>query len=595
MAERSESPMELLSPFCGHDDAMRRSMLGIHTLQSIAVEDGDIDTVNSIYGQIAHAGSTYKIADENIEILERYELFNHKFVLFKRLDNNALDIVFVDINKNEFMRPSKVSSKKILKKGEILVEHESSNKFLNLGMRAKTGVILDKGTFEDAIMVSESFANRIKFYGEKNYLITIDEDQEMVNLNEDKSVFKPIPDKTDDLLLVLRKRSSLNFLSFKKENLDHPDFLRDYKTFKAEGDVEFFVYISEDTKQVDTRTWRWLRNEFERTLAVHKIFINDINKLIDENKELKMSSALANLYNYYLAFVNCKLNKYNKKPLTGALLNISVRKRYNISEGSKLSNKHGLKGLIKIYKDEEMFKLNGQPLDIVFGAETVQGRMNMGAIREMQMNRIIEIVEKNIKKFAKNKDTHDLAISGFEEFLNICNLNIEIDKEELITMFNDPEFELIALIDKPNIKAINEFKPKLKREISRDEQTFKATVGTMYFHVLKHEPIKKSSAVALPAENEKGMPIRSNKKEYLKLNDSASKWGTMELDHLFSAAPAIAEEFVRFRSQNRGNREELARQLMMNPIDEVNINAKVEENVSTSFFKEMLISLGIKL
>ena len=599
MAERSESPMELLSPFCMHDDANRRSMLGTHILQSVPLIDGDIDKVNSIHGQLAHSGSTYSIADEDTKIIKRFDLFDHKFIIIHKLKSNIYDAILIDEFKNEFMRPSEYKENEIIKEGETLIEHESKDKLFNPGRVATTAIVTGEATFEDAVMISESFAKKLQFYGVKQFILNLSENHELINLYGDEDNFIPIAKKVTGDLCAIRKRSSINFLSFNKSRLNKKNFLRDYKVYEAEGETEIFCYIEPEMKIPKTRTWDWIKEQDKKTKEIIKEFIDFVNKSID--KEINISSFLYSLYNYYLAMFNNKMKKYDKKDIKGAILKVNVIKRYQARNGSKVSNKHGLKGLIKIVPDEQMFQLNNKPIDVAFDPTTIIGRMNMGAIREMQMNKIIDITNKIIKKWAnsESKEKQQLAIVAFREFLETCNLNVSFgNDEELIEAFKHPEFDLIAIIDKPNIKAIDAYKPTLKEKLYKNGKELPNTiaVGKMYFQLLKHEPIKKSSAVALPAENEKGLPIRSNKKEYLNLNDSPSNWGTMEMDHLFMAAPSVATEFVRMRSHGKGAREDLARKLIENEEEDITIDFnKKYDNVNVDLFEQVLTSLGIKL
>jgi len=582
MAQTENSPMELLNPLSNHNDGNRRSMFNTHILQAVPLTTGEIDKVNSVYGQIAHAGSTYRLAEENSKIFRSFSLFEHEFILIGNLESKNLDIIFINENKSGFMSNSKFKENVEVKKGEVLVEHETTNKLFSIGVTGYTGIVeYEDKTFEDAICISESFAKRLNFIEIKQINFSLKTSEEFVFIDG-----KPFPDYANGTLCRIRKRNPYNFLSFTEKNMNEPNILRDHKVFEAIGKVSIDVYIHPDVKVPNTRTWNYLQEKMDETIQRIEEFITYVETLIERGDFQTTSTLLANLLNYYRNIANKKIGLVDKKEIKDAIIRVKIVKEHCASDGSKLSNKHGLKGLVKIIPDQEIFDKFGDYYEVIFDPKTLPGRMNMGTIREMQLNKVIQQLETEIKD---NTKPNEERINLFRKYQDLCNIQMKLTDEEILSIIDKEDFFLYAIIaDRLNIKLLDSFKPKLKKN--------GITSGYLYFFLLKHEANKKSSAASLPYENTKGRQIRSQKDEFLLLNDSPSKIGHMEMDHLLQASNEITRELI-LRSSNNSS-QYLARKLINeDDLDKLEIEQQEIKfsNSSKELLHQLFISLGIKV
>jgi len=402
MPQRSESQTGYITGITNCNAAERRNMSETHAHQAAPIVEGEIPNCISVHTLNVLSGALYKQATERTKIIGVFNLMDSSVIIIHKLESNTLDYHIIDENLSGFMAKTKIkgNEERIFKRGDFLIENESEEGFIAIGKNALVGLKIHENTFEDMIQVSESYANNTHHLETKTYDIHVTEDYEFVNLSEDKEIFVPILPYANGKLLITRKRNELNFNSFTSDKLNEDDPLRNYKEFEGYGKTDIKVYLNENllNNLPNTRTWEWLKEKHRENIATHLEFVEFIKAYTEE--EVKLSVNLFNLVNYYTDFVN-GFTTYDKRDLI-CLVRINTEKNIKLKTGSKLTNTHGTKGLIKVVPDNEMPYLeDGTILDILISSDTVVSRMNLSQIREMEINSVREYFDNKIKDLLK--------------------------------------------------------------------------------------------------------------------------------------------------------------------------------------------------
>jgi hypothetical protein len=615
------SLMGSMSLFGDHSDSARLVMLNTHIVQAEDLINGEMPLINNIHTPALLVGDAFVQAQTKTEIKKKFDLFEGEIVLVHDLENNIVDYYTINENLSGFGSITKVKEEgNILERGDIIFENETQNGYLKMGTMANVALKIHTGTFEDQMIISKSFADKAMHLERNNYDIHVKPDTEFINTINDAKTFKPIPDVADGVILTTRKRTELNFLSFTNDALNKVSALDDYKRYEGYGNIKYKIYMNQNMKDIPkTRTWDWLNEQHNDNIKYHEEFIHYIEGLISKTSTL-LSPNLYNLVNYYKEFVN-GFEVFEKKPLS-CVIRIRTENMVKTVEGSKFTNMHGTKGLIKIaevfdmpytfeknlYNDE----MKRVPIDIIINVDTAVGRANLGQIREMEMNSVIRKYDDKIKfelfMFNSLKETDEKtankhfkeAVDLFKHFMLICNINIKYPPGYFTKLF-DEHFQLCAFAEKINIKLLEEEKPNIHTKLYNPKtgKPYKndCVVGEKYIFKLKHESYKKASACALPYENVQSEPTRSSKKDYKKIGDKPSKLSYMETDHLATLGTEILTELGKLRSASKTGREALTLELLTK--DEIpslkKFNVKRYNNNHKDHFTQITQCLGIDI
>jgi len=210
------------------------------------------------------------------------------------------------------------------------------------------------------------------------------------------------------------------------------------------------------------------------------------------------------------------------------------------------------------------------------------------------MNKLEPIVSQDYNEFEKE------AIELFKTFMKeICKLDYDITDDYVFDIISSENFKLISVIDKLDASIFQKYKPDIRKVLfnpkTKEAYKNKCTVGRNYIFQLKHEPTKKTSAVALAYENASGFPTRSSKRDYLVIGDKPSQLGYMECSHFTVSGNEILNELIKIRSYSKNTREFLAKEMLTRDGDISQDNIPLYSNSAKEFFKQITICLGIDL
>jgi DNA-directed RNA polymerase beta subunit/DNA-directed RNA polymerase beta' subunit len=345
-----------LIPFGAHNDGARMLMGGSMQRQALPLEDPDVPLVQSVSGDKT---IEEEIADNSSHLLRspvsgEVTQIGDDFIKIKEDDGHE-----TKVKKLNYFSTGKaggyINHKPVVNVGDKV----GVNDLLADGWQSKKGSLaLGKNTlvaympyegynFEDGVVVSESFAN--KMVSEEVKLIEFETDENVITGKvareklQELGVSRGILDKLDENGIVKRteKISAGDVLIAAVK--EKPQAGND-----AEGLVAKFLEMS----MVDTATTRY-SDRSKRAAGYQKGKIIDVKVLPQGDGKTKYVIKL-------LSF----------KPM---------------GEGDKLSGRHGNKGTItKILPDSEMpHTEDGKPVELIFSPLAVPSRKNLGQLLEV--------------------------------------------------------------------------------------------------------------------------------------------------------------------------------------------------------------------
>jgi len=570
---------------------------GSHIKQAVALVDAEINRNNSLHATNWYYNKGHLKLNEDVQIVGKFELFEHSILLYKKLDTNELEIEFIDLDNEGFIYPKvEIKEKEIIKADNYIYEQSSENGMFKIGVKAKIAVLAHKDVFEDTVVVSKSFADNLKHIERRDIVVTLGMDDEFTRFS-DESLF---PTETDKIITSIRTRTSYNLMSFNKENISETNRFRDHKIVEGSGKINTRVYLGNDFELSGSPTHVFLKESFDKEIEYHKSFFKIVKGNLED--ETTISTTLANIINYYESLFGEKrdVTLLKRRDISDkSIVKFITIKENGMVSGDKLAvNMYGGKSLVRVLEDSEMpIASNGKVMDVVSTAQYIIGRMNLSQLIESEYNKVIEQFELRI---LEEKELEKKVVILSEFLFDVCELKIDFSYEDLVEMINEEDFKLIAVIDEHK-SLIQDFKPEVYDQLTLKGKILegKTLILENYVLKLKHLAKKKSSFCSLPSSNEAGKPIRSNK-ALLSYSNSPVSLGNMEFSILKATAPSVLKEIYDFRSFNKGNRETFAKIMTKVDLEEISLDKLVNKEMyskqsTQKLFEEYKTSLGIEI
>lgn len=314
-----------------------------------------------------------------------------------------------------------------VKVGDIVTknQHLVKNQFIKPTYSAGCNVLVcykpESGfTFEDGIVVSESFAKRYTSLHYQNIDILLNNVNELVEyplmkLKRDGNMSY----KAGDTIIKTKKMA---FAEFSEDEVIAPSDCKvvDIQVFPA--DHSFDNMIRDIEKTLYSKTNDALRS-------------NGLNTIMNSN------DLIANTGKY-------EGRKHNK--LTTTLVRIKLIEYRSIGLGDKLTNRHGAKGVVtQILPDNEMpIVPDGRHVDLCLNPMSVISRMNMGQLFEVHVGNILDTARKWLDK---NKNDTDKCVEM------LCKLYTLLDGFKDKRLSNDMIANLTNLPKQQQINVIDEY------------------------------------------------------------------------------------------------------------------------------------------
>jgi len=557
-----------------------------------------------------------KVSKANYKILNRIEKFpqypgmNYSLIVLD-VENNVINIIENKRYENlaeehGYFRPEVPVDRKcpgdIIHKDEILSKANSHDEFMNYkyGVNANVAYISRKENIEDGIIISDSFAKRVSYASIKSIEVTLGFNDILLNIYGNDYMYKCFPDLMQDvkngIFCVKRSvdhlSSGCNTTVNSLMNIDTND-----EIYHGDGkllDVEIFINSNEELYKDNGHRSQILG--YYNTIKDYKTNIVNALEPYIKNHGVKLTTeAFTKYYNYknYVDICNSPNNDIRFSNSTGtfefAFVRFIIGRNSNLTEGSKLSNRFGGKGVVCRVVPEAMMPIDeyGQRVEVIFNPVGVIGRSNSGQLYEQELNFIASVLEirigktesitekysilskyfkivdedssklfetyyKSLSAPMKKKCMDDIVSNGIHIRQHPFN-NISFENLKKLYIDFDIKPSKLSIFYKMNNGTIREYK-----------SVNPVVVGKEYILVLKHTTDSKFSSISISDVNSLGLPFKNSlKSKNAAFRGTAVKFGEMENTIALNRIdPRIMNRFLAGNGSNLKHRDLVAKQLL---------------------------------
>lgn len=428
-------PSSSLTPYADKDDQGRLILASNQTRQALPLEESEVPYVCSGFESKVAAllSSTFvRKAKDNGEVLYMDE--NIIIIETEKGEKQVIDIRPESLKSGSgidaaitFTPKVKVGEK--VKKNQILATNQFIKPVLTQGINAKCCYLSYLGyNYEDGIVISESFAKKLKSLHYDTIEINLTPNDELIKFPAIKEHFKE-----GESIVKIRKNVAGGISLSEEYIVTAPSDL---------SVVDIEVYPT-DIKQV-------------------KPIIDEIEKHYSEtNKKLKefgvnpifdKSKIISNAGNFTESGEKLKYTK----------IIIKIVRSMTASLGDKLTNRHTAKGVITHIVPNDLMPETvdtGEKMDIIINSLSVISRMNLGQIHELALGNILYQATKKLKEMVDTSKTREeieeFIIKLYEILDPTSDKSYSSDISKNIKMKSDTEFNsMIEKIARENLRFI---------------------------------------------------------------------------------------------------------------------------------------------
>ena len=556
------------------------------------------------------------ILDENKKELNVIERISYKHITETYgylLNNDYIDMLRVEDT---------------IDKGTIIQKSQAYDDYNNRmdGVNLLTAYISCDPSMEDGIILSESAAKKLVSPLLKRVTIIINDNDILLNLYGDDQNYKTFPDIgeeiTSGILCALRREKKEESL-FTQSYSRLKDIMMSDDKFTVEGKViDIDIYCNNPDNLNSSYYNSQLKRYYDENIRCNMEIVNTITPLL---KDYKIGYELQKLYS--IAKRVLAGDQYIKdRSFSNVIMDIVILEENEISQGDKLSDRYGGKGVVsEIRKDEEMpMTDDGQYVEIMFNSSTCVNRLNAGQLFEVSLthigNRIINFIQMGVLDASEAIDLYIQYVSCVSKQLG------SYVEEKLENMTDDDALAFISsvILDKGimlsiqpitesmSIDKLNEIYKTFPwatqcditvpitdstGEIRRVVARRPIICGRKYIYRLKQYAEEKFSATSLSSTNIRNENSRSkaNKAYKALYTKTPIKFGEMEsgnLTHL--GIEEVIINLMLHSASPHGRR--LAEELLTG--DPFNIDIKLDtesKNRNVEILNAYLKTMGLKL
>lgn len=313
-----------------------------------------------------------------------------------------------------------------IKKGTTLFKSTSYDQYDNYcyGCNALTTYLIDNRTIEDAVICSQSFANKMISKEVETVKITINDNDLLLNLYGDSIQHKGFPDIGEKIKgkLICSKRRLINsqlLYDMKASNLSESNNLNDREYYSKGTVIDVNIYCNQNLDEIpkvpsNTQLLKYLNNQKRYWTEIYKV----CGEIIESGEEY--DDDIGFLYGRARDYLDPNYRwKDNDSIFNNMIMELTVMRDVPLNIGYKISGRYGNKGVIStIVPDEEMPTLeDGRHVEVVFNALGVINRLNSAQLFEVSINFISNrILEK--MKTARNQGEMETLFWTYMNFFN---------------------------------------------------------------------------------------------------------------------------------------------------------------------------------
>ena len=574
----------------------------------------------------------YKFEENNhlYTLIVKDEQTGYYDVIEKKLVENLTEKFGFRYNTEEL---DKIQVGDLIPKDSVLFKSTSYDEYNNyrFGVNATFCYTSDVKTTEDAILVSETFADKFRCVEVESITVSVNDNDVLINLYGDENNYKCFPDigetiKDKIICATRRINNDQIFYDFKETNLRKINFSEDVLcTEQGSGGkiIDIRVYSNKTLEEMEINEYHaQVTKYYKNELRYFKELVESTQDVVHENKDHSRN------YNYVYKKSKDVLDEnvkwceqQGKKPFSNMIIEFIVEREVPLKEGSKITGLFGNKGVIsKILPDDEMPVLeNGRVVDVQFNCLGVINRLNSFQLFEQSINFIMNRTIDRIKTLETNDQRASVIFTMINHFNTrqakemgemYSKLSVE-EREEFIQdiykygvfvhippfWHERPLFDVLSEIyDKYD--WLNPYKAYIKKNGRYRPIMNELIVGEMYIIRLKQTASKGLSTRSVGGVNLVGVPVKDAQAKENKIlySKTPCRLGLDEvLNLLIGMDPEdLAKMSMSYRSSIEGTHDlpvQLLKEGMIDALrgDERIINRNVE------VFNAYIKTMGYKL
>ena len=426
----------------------RMMMFNTHICQSVVLNNPEYPQLSTgkenAYGDFSDGIVKSK---RNCRILEKISRYknnpNFKYILLvEDTDTGEYDVIEVChyeklTNIYGYVKPEIRMDEKnigdIIRKDEIISKSNSFDEFGNykMGVNAKTAFLSIAETQEDAVLISDEFAEKTRFDLIKEINIPINSNDILLNIFGDDNVYKCLPeigDEIDEKGIICAVRKLVNsqaMFSLTWESLR--SYQQSDELFEGKGrilDIDIVINKLEEFEDVNEPShYRYqLKELYDEQFEYYNKVYKALYRLVSGRNRFTVSDKLKHVFRQAANYINNAdpNSPYEIKVRTasGTLFEfayLSIKLVYNtgLLDGFKLVNRYASKGILsKIVPKEFMPRdIFGNQADVVINATASVSRANPGQNIELELNFINESIVRKMKELETLDDKYNLLLS----------------------------------------------------------------------------------------------------------------------------------------------------------------------------------------
>lgn len=521
----------------------------------------------------------------------------------------------------------------LIPKDSVLYKSTSYDEFNNyrFGVNATFCYTSDVRTTEDAILVSESFADKFRCVEVETIKVSVNDNDILLNLYGDENNYKCFPDIgeyiNDAIICATRRiRNEQIFYDFKETNLRKINFSDDVLCIEhgyGGKIIDIKVYSNKPLEEMELNEYHAQVNKyFVNEQRYYTELIKATEDIVLENKEHSRNFNYVYKKSKDITDDNVKwCEQQGKKPYNNMIIEFTVEREVPLKKGSKITGLFGNKGVIsEIVPDDKMPVLsNGKVVDVLFNCLGVINRLNSFQLFEQSINFIMNRTIDRIKTLETNDQRAALVFTMIKHFNTrqatemgemYSKLSVE-GKEEFIQDIYDkgiyvhipPFWHERPLFDVLNeIYDIYEWLTPYKAYIKKNGRyrpiMNDLIVGEMYIIRLKQTASKGLSTRSVGGVNLIGVPVKDAQAKENKIlySKTPCRLGIDEvLNLLIGMDPYdLAKMNMSYRSSIEGTHDLPVQLLKQGMIESLRDDDKVI-NRNVEVFNAYLKTMGYKL
>lgn len=346
----------------------------------------------------------------------------------------------------------------VLKKGTQLTRTNSEVHpgVYGFGLRTNVLSITDKIIAEDAVVISESYAERSKFKLIETVTFSFGGDKVPVNLYGDDEEYKILPDigehiSDTNIVAAIRDANNEEYLiRFQGSNIGDPDpTFDDIVIAKGSSGIVKDIRVINTRKPKSGTYYTNTEDQVAKYADMDRLyrqkFVSSVDHIMREYPNVKIGGELHVAYvNYTIIDDDRVKNTYKQADLDTWRIEVDIEYEVKPYVGMKFTTIHGAKGIVsEIRPDDQMdVDKNGLRADMLIDSASVISRMNIGGKYEGYFQTAAIVAQQRVIAMVKEFTSEEDPLKGVNKLTEEQQEQVFKYILGLIEMFGNEQYEM---------------------------------------------------------------------------------------------------------------------------------------------------------